>query len=214
MNPIQRLIVARAEAPWFRRRPAMAVALAGVLFAVVFGLRLVFGADTNEGISMLYALPVTLLALALGVRGGVAAGLIAVALVASWVTIDSVDLSPLGWASLTVPHLLVGILLGDASDRLQHSERQRRANEIAVMRHRQAVEINDTLVQGMAAAKWAMEAGRHERALETLDETLETGQRLVSELMRDADMGMTGHRGLTATTTPGPTTPGSTAIGA
>lgn len=204
MHPIQRLVVARAEAPWFRRRPLMAVALSGLLFAGIFVLRLSFGTDTSEGITMLYALPVTLLALALGVRGGVAAGLTAVALVAVWVVVDAVDLSVLGWASRTLPHLLVGLLLGDASDRLQRSERLRQAHEIAELRHRQAVEINDTLVQGMAAAKWAMEAGRHDRALEALDETLETGQRLVSDLMRDADMGMDGHRGH----------PGSTAIGA
>ncbi|GAB2862461.1 hypothetical protein [Nocardioides pacificus] len=195
MHPVQRLVVARADAPWFRRRPPMAVALAGVLFAAIFALRLMFGMDTTEGITMLYALPITLLALALGRRGGVAAGLVAVALVAVWVVVDSVELGLLGWASRTLPHLLVGVLLGDASDRLQRAEQLQRTHEIAELRHRQAVEINDTLVQGMAAAKWAMESGRHDRAMQTLEETLETGQRLVSDLMRDADMGIDGQRG-------------------
>jgi hypothetical protein len=49
------------------------------------------------------------------------------------------------------------------------------------------VEINDSLVQGMAAAKWSLEAGRVDNGLAALEETLDQGQRLVSQLIRDAD---------------------------
>lgn len=71
----------------------MAVALSGMLFVAIFVLRLIFGPDTSQGITMLYALPVALLALALGVRGGVVAGMLAVVLVAAWVAIESVHLA-------------------------------------------------------------------------------------------------------------------------
>jgi surface antigen len=124
----------------------------------------------------------------------VLAGLLAVGLVAAWVVLDDVELSALGWASRVLPLLLLGGLLGDASDRLAAADARRRALEAAAQRHRDATEVNDTLVQGMAAAKWAFEAGRTESGLRTLTETLEVGHQLVSKLLREADMGLDGHR--------------------
>ncbi len=182
-----------AQMPWFRDRPRWTIGVAAVLFAGVFVLRISVGTP-SDAINMLYALPVTLLALAFGRTDGLAAGLLAVLLVAAWVVVDDVQLSWLGWASRVVPLLLLGGLLGDASDRLAAADEQRRHLEAAAQRHRDATEVNDTLVQGMAAAKWAFEAGRHESGLKTLEETLEIGHQLVSKLMRDADMGLNGHR--------------------
>lgn len=61
--------------------------------------------------------------------------------------------------------------------------------------HRQAVEVNDSLIQGMAAAKWAIEAGNHDLGLRTLEETIEAGQRMVSQLIRESGMGPVGPLG-------------------
>ena len=55
----------------------------------------------------------------------------------------------------------------------------------ALFRHRKAVEIKDSLVQGMAAAKWSIEAVRMETGLEMLTESLDRGHRLVSQLIRE-----------------------------
>jgi hypothetical protein len=178
---------------WFRERPQWAATVAAALFAGVFTLRLTTG-NTDDAINMLYALPVALVALTFGRTPGVLAGLLAVALVAAWVLLDDVELSALGWASRVLPLLLLGGLLGDASDRLAAADARRRALEAAAQRHRDATEVNDTLVQGMAAAKWAFEAGRTESGLRTLTDTLEVGHQLVSKLMRQADMGLDGHR--------------------
>jgi hypothetical protein len=82
--------------------------------------------------------------------------------------------------------LLVAAVLGDASDRLSASHRIRLDLAVAAERHREAIEVNDGLVQGMAAAKWLLEAGRTSAALDTLDQTLLAGQQLVSKLIRDA----------------------------
>ncbi|HEU4514282.1 MAG TPA: hypothetical protein VFR87_14340 [Nocardioidaceae bacterium] len=183
----------RSPAPWFREQPRWTIAVAGVLYVAVFTLRLTAGGP-NDAVNMLYALPIALVALAFGRRAGIAAGLVAVALVAIWAFSSDADLSTLGWASRVTPLLLLGGLLGDASDRLEEAERRERAFEAAAQRHRDATEVNDTLVQGMAAAKWSLEAGRHETALKTLDETISLGHELVSKLMRDADMGVNGHR--------------------
>lgn len=181
------------DLPWFKGRPRWVVGVAAVLYLSVFLLRLLVG-EAEDALNMLYALPVALIALAFGRSAGIAAGLLAVALVGAWVLIDDIDLSVLGWASRVVPLLLLGGLLGDASDRLAAADTRQRVLEAASQRHRDATEVNDTLVQGMAAAKWALEAGRYESGLRTLEETLEVGHELVSKLMRDADMGYNGHR--------------------
>jgi hypothetical protein len=183
----------RSPAPWFRAQPTWTVAVAAVLYVAVLTLRLTIG-EPSDAVNMLYALPVSLIALAFGRRAGIAAGSLAVALVAVWAVVDDADLSALGWASRVVPLLLLGGLLGDASDRLEEAERRERAHEAAAQRHRDATEVNDTLVQGMSAAKWSLEAGRHEAALRTLEDTLTLGHELVSKLMREADMGLNGYR--------------------
>jgi K+-sensing histidine kinase KdpD len=179
--------------PWFWRSSTLAVVVAVALFLVVFVVRLTVG-DATDAINMLYTLPIALLALAFGLRAGALAGAASVALIVGWVLVDDVALTPLGWASRVIPMLLLGLVLGDASDRLRRAEDERRTLEQAAQRHRDAVEINDTLVQGMTAAKWALEAGRLEAGLGTLDETLKLGHQLVSKLLREADMGMNGHR--------------------
>lgn len=183
----------RSPAPWFREQPRWTLAVAGVLYTAVFALRVTMGGPT-DAVNMLYALPIALVALAFGRKAGIAAGLLAVALVAIWAVTSDADLSALGWASRVIPLLLLGGLLGDASDRLAEADRRERLLEAATQRHRDATEVNDTLVQGMAAAKWSLEAGRNDAALKTLDETLTLGHELVSKLMREADMGLNGHR--------------------
>lgn len=183
----------REGPPWFHRRPRVTVAVAIALFAAVLALRLSVG-RTDDAVNMLYTLPIALVALAFGRRAGILAGIAGVALVVVWVLVRDVDLSPLGWASRALPLLLLGGLLGDASDRLAAAESRHRELEAAAQRHRDATEVNDTLVQGMAAAKWAIEAGRHDAGLKTLGDTLTLGHDLVSKLMRDADMGIDGHR--------------------
>ncbi len=183
----------QSRAPWFRAQPLWTLAVAGVLFVAVFTMRLTVG-DATDAVNLLYALPVSLVALAFGRKAGVAAGVAGVALVSGWALLAGADLSVLGWTSRMVPLLLLGYLVGDASDRLEAADQRERTYAAVAQRHRDATEVNDTLVQGMAAAKWSLEAGRHETALKTLEDTLELGHELVSKLMRDADMGLDGHR--------------------
>jgi hypothetical protein len=176
------------EGPWFQRRPRLTLVVAVVLFAAVFVLRLMAGGPADVT-NMLYCLPVALVALAFGFRAGIAAGVVGFALVVLWVVIDGVHLSPLGWTTRALPLLLLGALLGDAADRLRASEEKRRQLDRAAHWHRQAVEINDSIVQGLAVAKWSLEAGQNEQALETVTETLDQAHTLVSDLLRDAGLG-------------------------
>lgn len=171
--------------PWFRANPAGALLIAALLYVVVLALRM-WVDEPLDAISMLYVFPVALVAMTGGRWVGLVGGGVAVLLVALWVVSQGVDLSVLGWASRAMPLVLVGILIGDASDRVEQAAADREARMLAKQRHREAVEINDSLVQGMSAAKWALEAGRTDAGLGALDETIEMGHRMVSKLIREA----------------------------
>ncbi|HEY0950659.1 hypothetical protein [Nocardioides sp.] len=173
---------------WFRRRPPVTWAAVALLFAGIFALR-ISGGTVEDAYSMLYVFPVALVAFAFGLRKGAAAGVFAVLLIVVWVIVRDVSLDPVGWVSRVLPILLLGILLGEASDRLRRNEAERRRLETAALLHRDAIEINDSLIQGMAAAKWSLEAGDVETGLNTLNATISQAQELVSGLIRQAGMG-------------------------
>jgi hypothetical protein len=173
--------------PWFVRRPRTTIAVAAGMYVTIFAARLVFG-DPADDVYLLFTLPVALLAVAFGLRAGVLAGLAGVALIAVWVNISGTGLSWIGWAARISPILLLGYLLGDAVDRLRRAEREQRRLKEAARRQRDAIEINDTIVQGLSAAKWALEAGDLPQGLSIVSDTLDLGHHLVSELIRDADM--------------------------
>jgi hypothetical protein len=175
--------------PWFVRRPRLTLLVALVLFAAVTVLRFARATDLATGIAMLYLLPVSLAAVARGRLAGLVGGSCAAAALAVWARVADVDVDLVGLAFRNVPLVLVGYLLGDAADRLRSGNEQRLLHEGAALRHRQAIEINDLLVQGMATAKWSFEAGRTEDGLRILEETIGTGQALVSRLIRDAGAG-------------------------
>lgn len=159
------------------------------MFVAVTGVRVWLGDDASLAITLLYVVPISLVALAWGRLAGLIAAGTAIVLFILWVLVLNVDLNALGWTARVVPILLVALLLGDASDRLRRAERARLRQAKRELLHRQAVEINDSLLQGMAAAKWALEAGQHERGLENLSATISSGHRMVSELIRDSEMG-------------------------
>lgn len=157
------------------------------MFVTVTAIRLAMGDDAAVAVSMLYTLPVSLVAMTWGRLAGVGAAVLAVALMGVWVLVANVDLSWVGWLSRAVPLVLIGFLLGDAGQRLGRAEHERVWAEEREQRHRQGVEINDSLIQGMAAAKWSLESGNLSAGLTILDDTIRRGQSLVSELIRDAE---------------------------
>jgi hypothetical protein len=109
-------------------------------------------------------------------------------LLVGWVFLAHLELSPLGWASRLTPLLLLGYLLGDAVARLRRAESARLRLEDAARRHRDAVQLNDSIVQSLSAAKWALEGGDLEGGLQIVTETLHLGNQLVSDLIRSTDL--------------------------
>jgi glucose-6-phosphate-specific signal transduction histidine kinase len=158
-----------------------------MLFAGVLAWRLL--STSAEHYSVFYVLPVALAATAFGLRGGVVSSLLACALVVVGIMNRDQDLTFAGWTTRMVPLLLLGVLLGRATDRAREAESERRHLELAAVLHREAIEINDSLVQRMTAAKWALESGQTEAGLQALTRAVSEGQRLVSDLIRRAEMG-------------------------
>jgi hypothetical protein len=167
--------------PWFDRRPARALAVAGALFLGIFALRSSVG-DADDAIAMLYVLPISLVAIGFGRRAGLVAGATAVALLGVWVLIADTSLSAFGWLSRVVPLLLIGVLIGGASDRMRAADlAERRAAAMALL-PLDGAEINDSIVQSLAAAKGAIEGGDVDRGLAILDDAIVTGQQLVTRV--------------------------------
>lgn len=168
--------------PWFARRPHLALAVAILLFAGIFVLQLLVHGDADS-LSQLYVLPVALVAFAFGYRAAVAAGVVAVLLLVLWSAVTGTSLSPLAWTCNVGLILLLGALVGISADRIRDARRaERYASAIALMQ-RDAAEVNDTVVQSIAAAKWMLESGQIERAGALLDETASTAQGLVSRVL-------------------------------
>jgi hypothetical protein len=172
----------RVTGPWFWLRPALAIGVSAVLFAMIIVLRwTVSGAE--ESISMLYVLPVALLALGFGFRVGLGSGIFAVGLLGLWAITTGESLSPLGWLSRATPLLLLGALTGAAADRIRTAAAVERHAAAVALLQREAAEINDHVLQQMAATKWMLEAGRHDDGVELLASTMDTAQQLVSRML-------------------------------
>lgn len=53
-------------------------------------------------------------------------------------------------------------------------------------RQRQAMEVNDTIVQGLTVARWSLEMGEQHRALEALERTLGSARGLIGDMLMEA----------------------------
>ena len=107
-----------------RRRRASTTAAATVLFVAVFVLRLADG-DANDGVTLLYVLPIALLAAEFGAVAGLAAALVAVGLLGLWVVVDDPAIGFVGVATRSLVFLTVGLLVGASADRLRRALRER-----------------------------------------------------------------------------------------
>ncbi|HEY6794885.1 MAG TPA: hypothetical protein VI248_09395 [Kineosporiaceae bacterium] len=177
----------RGAYPWFVGRPRLTAVTATLLCLAAVAMLATGGARSRDAPS-LFCLPIALLATTFGLRGGVAGSAVAVAVLTGWGLTDHVGLDALGWLTRIGPLLLLGLLLGDAMDRLRRAEATRVRFEDAERRHREAIQLNDTIVQSLAAAKWALETSDLAGGLAIVDETLAQSNRLVSDLIRGAQL--------------------------
>jgi hypothetical protein len=121
---LDRLLITPVERP----RPRV-LRFALLLFAAVVALRFAVH-NPSEPILLFSLVPIAILALELGLSGGVAAGAAAVATVGAWSALGDVRLTPLAFTSRLSSFFLVGLLVGILFERLQAvREAQRRLFE-------------------------------------------------------------------------------------
>jgi PAS domain S-box-containing protein len=100
---------------------APTLAIAAALFLGVFLLRL---ADSNmgDGETLLYMIPVGILALGFGLRGGIAGAAVGFALTVAWVQVNQVALTDVGFLTRGLAYLAVGALIGAFVDQRHRLE--------------------------------------------------------------------------------------------
>jgi PAS domain S-box-containing protein len=103
----------------------LVLAVAALLFAGVFLLRLV-NEDPSQAVTLLYALPIALLAVELGLGWGLAAAALALGLFAIWDATWSADLnaSSVDYLTRAAAFLALGGLVGALGDRLRRVSAQ------------------------------------------------------------------------------------------
>lgn len=106
------------------RGHSLRVTVAAALFAGLTGLRFALGSDPANGVTLLYLLPVALLAVEFGVRGGLAGGAIAFALFLFWALSGEVALDAVGYTTRTVLLFGIGGGIGFLSERRDRAEAQ------------------------------------------------------------------------------------------
>jgi len=164
--------------------------LAVVLFAGVTALQW-FSDGAGEAIAVLYVLPIALVAVTTGLSGGLKAASAGFTLFSLFeLTHATGDIDATGWVVRAVAMFLLGGLLGRATDLTNASEQaaldeQQRRHQAEEANHRyaEALEINDSIIQQMVAAKWMVERGQCSEALDLLSETITQGERVVAELL-------------------------------
>jgi hypothetical protein len=176
--------------PWYRTHTRAALATAAVMFAAVTGAHLLIN-GTGQAVDILYALPVALLAMSFGWRGGLIGATIGFALFAVVEVFHGVgDIDATGWITRGAGLFLLGALLGRATDQIDAGQQrtmasyeERRALAERTRRQAEALEISDSILQHLAVAKWMIEAGDDTTAIEILTSTMATGERMVADLL-------------------------------
>jgi protein-histidine pros-kinase len=103
-----------------------AIAAVVAAFAVVFVLRLI-DQNSTDGVTLLYVVPIAILALELGAVGGFVGAVVACGLLGIWVVVEDTDLTVIGFLTRAVVFFTVGVALGAAVDRLGSALREREA---------------------------------------------------------------------------------------
>ncbi|MEA2479730.1 MAG: hypothetical protein QOJ07_1652 [Thermoleophilaceae bacterium] len=131
------------------RSRRIALLVAALLFASGFALRLAV-ADPGALLANFYAVPIALLAVTYGVRGGMAAAGVAFALVFVWSDVTSTHVSLLGYSTRGAVFLLVAGVVGWYAERLPQAAARGRGAEYELgIRNEELERANDYLAEAV-----------------------------------------------------------------
>lgn len=154
------------------------------LFAAIFIARLLIE-PASAGVMYLLVAPIGLLAIELGLRGGIVGAALSSLLCMAWVVIADPHLSPLALGSRLATFAIVGLATGYLArqQRLQQDIDHRRRESMHM--HEQGLELHDDIVQGLVVVKMALELGQLEKANDALEDTLRKAKDIVSSRLEE-----------------------------
>jgi signal transduction histidine kinase len=177
-----------------RRRAVIAIAT--VLFAAAFAVRLAVD-DPSALLANFYSVPIAVLAIEFGVRGGLIGAAVGFTLVVAWGEVQDVDVGALGYVSRAAVFVVVGGLVGRFSERLRADvlARQRAQRELS-MYAGELEAANERLAQSVlrleAFAQIAREVGGETDLSRVLSLILQHGREIIGArelvvFLRDGD---------------------------
>jgi len=179
-----RLVSADLPAPADRARRRRAVIVAALaLFAATFAARLAID-DPGALLANFYTVPIALLAIEFGLRGGLAGSAFAFALVLAWGEIKNLDVGALGYASRAAVFVVVGGIVGRFADKLRADVTARRRAQHALALHAGELErANARLARSVlrleAFAQIAREVGGETDLRRVLELILRHGREII-----------------------------------
>lgn len=154
---------------------AVAVALFAGVFALLFAV-----SDPVQAGSVLFVVPIALLALSDGLRGGAVGAAVASALLIGWVVADDVELGVLGWMSRLTSFAMIGLLVGRYEDVARTHERRQ-------LDERYAGELHDRVVQSLVVAGYQFRNGEDPSV--AVDAALDGAKDIISTRLGDVEPG-------------------------
>jgi signal transduction histidine kinase len=114
---IERLRATAPPPPSATKRAAIVV-IAVLLFAAAFTARVVID-DPDALLANFYIIPVAVLAIEFGTRGGLIGAAVAEALIPAWSVINSIHVHPLGYIARGAAFVITAVVVGRFSERLR-----------------------------------------------------------------------------------------------
>lgn len=149
--------------------------IAAVLYVLITAL--VFAvSDPAQAGAMLFVVPIALLAISDGMRGGTGGAAVAATLLVAWVLVDDIDLEFLGWAARLTAFATVGALVGGYAEQATSLERRR-------VERRYATELHDRVLQSLVLARYSLPQDHEARR--PVDDALQRVKALLSDHVGD-----------------------------
>ena len=161
-------------------RRARRIGVAVVLTVIVIALRATFSMP-SDGFLFLLIAPIAIIAVEFAFVGGLVAALIGAAIVIGFGLSGVMNYSNVGVAVRVAAFLIAGAGVGYLVQDRNRREAEIAALERRAQEQREAIQLNDDVVQGLAVAKMALEMGDAERAKTTMETTLKRAQQIASK---------------------------------